>query len=135
MQFRYTKSLYDVPSIKRCTKLANKPRAPPINIEAKGIINIQVCGVNVMGMKKNEGTNKIKRNTKSLNINNFIIPMLSHRSGMHLGSFNTELPRHSVNPRIIDIVIGIATIRELTNGCNGIGIGVPPIIFNILVNA
>jgi hypothetical protein len=99
---------------------AKKPRSMPIIAEAMSIGITPICGVSVMGMRENESIKKNKRNTKSLNNSDFLLLRLSNKSSMHLGLFNNESPRHSVNPRAIDTVTGMATVKKPTNGCNGI---------------
>ena len=122
-QYRYITSLIVIFNIKECIALASRPRVTPKINDAQNIVGTSVFGVNVVDMRVGESAKK--NNVLMENASNH--PLLPLRFSLrascswitHKGLLNIESLYHLLNPRIIDTVTGIATVKVLTNGCNG----------------
>jgi hypothetical protein len=91
------------------------------------MIGTPVFGVNVVDMRVSESAKE--NNVIMENASNH--PLLSLRLSLrtscswitHQGLLNIGSLYHLLNPRIIDTATGIATVKVLTNGCNGTDYG------------
>ena len=122
-QYRYITSLIVISNIKECIAPASRPRVTPRINDAQSMVETSVFGVNVVDMRENESANKNNvvmeyASNHPLSLLRFSLrascSWITHQGLLNIGSLYCLL-----NPRIIDTAIGIATVKVLTNGCNG----------------
>jgi hypothetical protein len=121
-QYRYITSLIVISNIKECIAPASRPRVTPRINDAQSMVRTSVFGVNVMDMRVSESAKKNNVAMENASNHPLLLLRLSLRASCswitHQGLLIESL-YHLLNPRIIDTVTGIATVKMLTNGCNG----------------